>query len=63
MRYHHAQPAFGRDSRAGPVHRATRSKLVEWCGQVRSVPFKKAPKALVTYLEKPEMDALLATPT
>jgi integrase/recombinase XerD len=37
-------------------------ELVEWCGQVRAVPFKKAPHALVTYLEKPEMDALLAAP-
>ncbi len=37
-------------------------ELVEWCGQVRTVPFKKAPQALVTYLEKAEMDALLATP-
>jgi site-specific recombinase XerD len=26
------------------------------------VPFKKGPRALVTYLEKPEMDGLLATP-
>jgi len=26
------------------------------------VPFKKAPRTLVTYLDKPEMDALLATP-
>jgi site-specific recombinase XerD len=37
-------------------------ELVEWCGQVRAVPFKKAPKALVTYLEKAEVDALLAAP-
>jgi site-specific recombinase XerD len=37
-------------------------ELVGWCGQVRAVPFKKAPQALVTYLEKPEMDALLAAP-
>src|SRR5208283_1989086 len=35
-------------------------ELVEWCGQVRTVPFKKAPRALVPYLEKAEMDALLA---
>src|SRR4029077_10533823 len=35
---------------------------VEWCGQVRAVLFKKAPRALVTYLEKTEMDALLAAP-
>lgn len=37
-------------------------EFVEWCGQVRAVPFKKAAKTLVTYLEKPEMDALLAAP-
>src|ERR1022692_2607495 len=37
-------------------------ELVEWCGQVRTVPFKKAPRALVPYLEKAEMDALLAAP-
>ena len=37
-------------------------ELVEWCGQVRAVPFKKAPRSLITYLEKPEMDALLAVP-
>src|SRR5271165_6437798 len=38
------------------------AELVEWCGQVRTVPFKKGPRSLVTYLEKPEMDALLAAP-
>ena len=37
-------------------------ELVEWCGQIRTVPFKKAPQTLVTYLEKPEMDALLEAP-
>lgn len=37
-------------------------ELVEWCGEIHAVPFKKAPRRLVTYLEKPEMDALLATP-
>ena len=26
------------------------------------MPFKRAPRALVTHLEKPEMDALLAAP-
>src|SRR6266511_2275309 len=35
---------------------------LEWCGQICAVPFKKAPKASITYLEKPEMDALLAVP-
>lgn len=38
-----------------PVH-------IEWSGQVRSIPFKKTGKAVVPYLEKPEMDALLAAP-
>jgi site-specific recombinase XerD len=37
-------------------------EFVEWSAQVRSVPFKKAPKALIPYLEKEEMDALLAAP-
>jgi site-specific recombinase XerD len=35
---------------------------VAWCGEVRSVPFKKAARPVVTYLEKDEMDALLAAP-
>jgi site-specific recombinase XerD len=33
---------------------------IEWCGQIRSIPFKKAGNAVVPYLEKAEMDALLA---
>ena len=41
--------------RHGPEH-------IEWCGQVRIVPFKKAPVVPVCYLEKQEMDALLAAP-
>ena len=57
-----------RNQRLAAIHALARfiglhaPELVEWCGQVRTVPFKKAPQALVTYLEKPEMDALLATP-
>jgi site-specific recombinase XerD len=35
---------------------------VEWCAGIRSILFKKAPQPLVTYLEKAEMDALLAAP-
>jgi site-specific recombinase XerD len=35
---------------------------VTWCGQIRAVPVKKAPRPLVSYLEKKEMDALLAAP-
>lgn len=35
---------------------------VEWCRQINMIPFKKAKKTLVTYLEKSEMDALLDAP-
>ena len=35
---------------------------VAWCGDVRAISFKKTPRPLVTYLEKNEMDALLAAP-
>jgi len=33
-----------------------------WCGEVRNVPFKRAGKNPLTYLEKAEIDALLAAP-
>ena len=39
----------------GPEH-------VEWCGQIRAIPFKRTAKTPITYLEKSEMDALLAAP-
>jgi integrase/recombinase XerD len=35
---------------------------IEWSGQIRAIPFKKAPKTSVTYLEKAEIDALLSAP-
>jgi site-specific recombinase XerD len=58
-----------RNQRLAAIHALARfiglnaPELVEWSGQIRAVPCKKAPKALVTYLEKPEMEALLAEPT
>jgi integrase/recombinase XerD len=39
----------------GPEH-------IEWCGQLQAIPFKRAAKTSITYLEKSEMDALLAAP-
>jgi integrase/recombinase XerD len=57
-----------RNQRLAAIHALARfiglqaPELVEWCGQICAVPFKKAPRSLVTYLEKPEMDALLAAP-
>ncbi|MEI6670204.1 MAG: tyrosine-type recombinase/integrase [Acidobacteriota bacterium] len=35
---------------------------LEWAGQIRNIPFKKCGKTPVIYLEKPEMDAVLASP-
>jgi site-specific recombinase XerD len=35
---------------------------IAWSGQIRSIPFKKASKAVIPYLDKPQMDALLAAP-
>jgi site-specific recombinase XerD len=38
-----------------PVH-------VAWSSEIRAIPFKKTAKTVIGYLEKPEMDALLAQP-
>ena len=35
---------------------------LEWCRQIRVIPFKKTQQNLLTYLEKYEMDALLNAP-
>ena len=35
---------------------------VEWCGQIRAIPLKKAAQPAVGYLEKDELDALLEVP-
>jgi integrase/recombinase XerD len=39
-----------------------RPEHIEWSGQIRSIPFKKTGRAVVPYLDKPEIDALLAAP-
>jgi site-specific recombinase XerD len=57
-----------RNQRLAAIHALARfialraPELVEWCGEVRTVSFKRAPRALVPYLEKAELDALLAAP-
>lgn len=33
-----------------------------WCTEVRAIPFKKAAKRVIDYLDKPEMEALLQAP-
>ncbi|MCQ2126963.1 MAG: site-specific integrase [Bacteroidaceae bacterium] len=35
---------------------------LEWCRSIHNIPKKKTIKKQITYLEKPEMDALLAAP-
>jgi site-specific recombinase XerD len=35
---------------------------IAWCGEIRGIPFKKGITPAVSYLEKEEMDALLAAP-
>src|SRR3989304_1871419 len=37
-------------------------EYIAWCSEIRTIPFKKTPKPAMTYLEKPEMDALLNAP-
>jgi integrase/recombinase XerD len=55
-----------RNQRLAAIHALARfigqlsPEHIEWCGQIRAIPFKKAAKPQITYLEKAEMDALLA---
>ena len=35
---------------------------IEWCTQIRLIPFKKTSKPVITYLDKSEMNALLDAP-
>jgi integrase/recombinase XerD len=60
--------AATRNQRLGSMHALARfigensPEHVEWCGQIRLIAFKKTLQPGITYLEKPEMDALLAAP-
>jgi integrase/recombinase XerD len=57
-----------RNQRLAAIHALARfigTRSVEdlgWCAEILAVPFKKGPKGTLPYLEKPEMDALLAVP-
>jgi site-specific recombinase XerD len=57
-----------RNQRLAAVHALARfvgehsPEHIAWCGQIRSVPFKKVSKTVVPYLDKPQMDALLDAP-
>jgi site-specific recombinase XerD len=60
--------ATTRNQRLGGLHALARfigensPEHIEWCAQVRLIPFKKTAQLCITYLDKPEMDALLAAP-
>jgi len=57
-----------RNQRLASIHALARfigthsPQHVEWCAQIRMVPIKKGVANSITYLEKPEIDALLAAP-
>ena len=57
-----------RNQRLAAIHALARfiagrsPEHIAWCGQVRGIVFKKGQAAIVPYLEKPEIDALLAAP-
>jgi integrase/recombinase XerD len=57
-----------RNQRLAAIHSLARfvglhsPEHIEWCGQLRAIPRKRAPRATITYLDKPEMDALLNAP-
>jgi site-specific recombinase XerD len=57
-----------RNQRLAAIHAfarfvGTRSpEHLAWCAQLTAIPFKKAAKGTLPYLDKPEMDAILAAP-
>ncbi|MCP5009730.1 MAG: tyrosine-type recombinase/integrase [Aestuariibacter sp.] len=57
-----------RNQRLAAIHAFARfvgehsPEYIAWFGTIRIIPFKKTMQVIVPYLEKPEMDALLAAP-
>jgi integrase/recombinase XerD len=57
-----------RNQRLASIHALARfigehsPQHIEWCAQIRMVPIKKSMMASLTYLEKSEVDSLLAAP-
>jgi integrase/recombinase XerD len=57
-----------RNQRLAAIHSLARfvalhsPEHIAWCGEICAIPFKKCTKKPVTYLEKAEIDALLAAP-
>lgn len=57
-----------RNQRLSTIHSLARfigmrsPEHLDWCSQVRSIPFKKAAKNIIGYLDKHEVEALLRAP-
>lgn len=57
-----------RNQRLAAIHSIARfiaersPEHIAWCSEVRTVPFKRFARKELSYLDKPEMDALLAAP-
>lgn len=57
-----------RNQRLGAIHSLARfigmhsPEHLDWCAQVRSIPFKKAARTVIGYLDKTEVQALLRAP-
>jgi integrase/recombinase XerD len=57
-----------RNQRLAAVHAMARfiaersPEHIAWCSQIRAIPFKRFTRNELSYMDKPEMDALLATP-
>jgi site-specific recombinase XerD len=57
-----------RNQRLAAIHALARfvgehsPEHIAWCGQIRSIPFKKTSKVIIPYLDKPEMNVLLGAP-
>lgn len=57
-----------RNLRLGAIHSLAKfigshsPEHVAWCAEVRAVPFRKTAKPTMTYLDKPEMNAVLEAP-
>ena len=57
-----------RNLRLGAIHSLAKfigsrsPEHLAWCTEIRGVPFRKTAKPVMTYLDKPEMNAVLAAP-
>jgi integrase/recombinase XerD len=60
--------AVTRNQRLAAIHSLARfigmrsPEHLDWCSQIRSVPFRKTTKAMIGYLDKHEVEAMLCAP-